>query len=212
MLTVTQAVTGLRLNKMKVIGITGGVGAGKSTVLNYIEKKVKCRVIYADQVGNDIKLKGQPCYEMLVELLSEAVLADDGEIDKKKMAAMIFADDSLLGKVNDILHPAVNRFIREQIELEQRRNELDYLFIEAALLIENGYGEIVDEMWYIYADEDIRRRRLKASRGYSDEKISDILRGQLSDAAFREHSDFVIDNSGDEENMHHQINTKLGVN
>ncbi len=195
---------------MKVIGVTGGVGAGKSTVLNYIEKVCRCRIIFSDNVANDIKLKGMPCYEPIVELLSKDVLGEDGEIDKTKMAKMIFSDKNLLEKVNDILHPAVNRFIHEQIELERNRNELDYLFIEAALLIENGYGEIVDEMWYIYADEDVRRQRLKASRGYTDEKISDIFKGQLSDEKFREHADFVIDNSGDEESMHHQIDLKLG--
>lgn len=197
---------------MKVIGVTGGVGAGKSTVLNYIESVCKCRVIFSDNVANDIKLKGMPCYEPIVELLSKEVLGDDGEIDKAKMAKMIFSDKSLLNKVNDILHPAVNRFIHDQIDLERKKNELDYLFIEAALLIENGYGEVVDEMWYIYADEEIRRQRLKASRGYTDEKISDILKGQLSDKQFREHADFVIDNSGDEEFMHRQINIKLGEN
>ncbi len=195
---------------MKVIGVTGGVGAGKSTVLNYIESVCKCRVIFSDNVANDIKLKGMPCYEPIVELLSEEVLGDDGEIDKAKMAKMIFSDKGLLSKVNDILHPAVNRFIHEQIEYERNKNELDFLFIEAALLIENGYGEVVDEMWYIYADEEVRRQRLKASRGYTDEKISDILKGQLSDEEFRKHADFVIDNSGDEESMHRQINLKLG--
>jgi len=195
---------------MKVIGVTGGVGAGKSTVLNYIETVCRCRTVFSDNVANDIKLKGMPCYEPIVELLSKDVLGEDGEIDKTKMAKMIFSDKNLLEKVNDILHPAVNRFIHEQIELERNRNELDYLFIEAALLIENGYGKIVDEMWYIYADEDVRRQRLKASRGYTDEKISDIFKGQLSDEKFREHADFVIDNSGDEESMHHQIDLKLG--
>ena len=195
---------------MKVIGVTGGVGAGKSTVLNYIYGVCNCRIIYSDQVANDIKLKGQPCYEPLLELLSESVLDGNGEIDKKKMASMIFSDEILLAKVNDILHPAVNQYILEQIELERANDEIEYLFIEAALLIENGYVDIVDEMWYVYADEDVRRNRLKQSRGYSDEKISDILRGQLTDGDFRAHADFVIDNSGDEEYMHHQIDSKLG--
>lgn len=197
---------------MKVIGITGGVGAGKSTVLHYIEGICKCRIIFSDDVGNDIKKKGQPCYEPLVELLSEEVLDEAGEIDKSKMAAMIFADADLLKKVNSILHPGVNNYIHEQIALERKRNELDYLFIEAALLIENGYEKIVDEMWYIYADEEVRRKRLKSSRNYSDEKISDILKGQLTDSQFREHCDFVIDNSGNEEEMHHQLDLKLGEN
>ncbi len=197
---------------MKVIGVTGGVGAGKSTVLNYISSKYNSRVIFSDKVANDIKLKGQPCYEPLVSLLTEEVLDDNGEIDKAKMAAMIFADEELLAKVNAIIHPGVNKYIHDQIAFERDRGELDYLFIEAALLIENGYKEVVDEMWYIFANEDVRRQRLRDSRGYSDEKITDILKGQLSDAEFRKHCDVVIDNSGDEEDMHRQVNVKLGEN
>ncbi len=197
---------------MKVIGVTSGVGAGKSTVLDYIEKNCNCRIILSDKVANDIKLKGKPCYEPIVSLLSKEVLDDNGEIDKGKMAMMIFSDEGLLSKVNDILHPAVNRFIFDQIEEERKRNALDYLFIEAALLIENGYDKIVDEMWYVYADEEVRRQRLKASRGYSDKKIDDILKGQLSDEEFRQHADFVIDNSGDVEGMHRCIDLKLGEN
>ncbi len=197
---------------MKVIGVTGGVGAGKSTVLNYISSKYNSRVIFSDNVANDIKLKGQPCYEPLVSLLTEEVLNDSGEIDKAKMAARIFADEGLLVKVNAIIHPGVNKYIHDQIAFERDRGELDYLFIEAALLIENGYKEVVDEMWYIFANEDVRRQRLRDSRGYSDEKITDILKGQLSDAEFRKHCDVVIDNSGDEEDMHRQVNVKLGEN
>lgn len=196
----------------KIIGITGGVGAGKSTVLGYIEKKCKCRIIFSDDVANDIKLRGRPCYEPIVKLLSTDILGSDQEIDKKKMAAKIFSDEKLLKQVNDILHPAVNEFIHEEIRRERELGELEYLFIEAALLIENGYDRIVDELWYIYATEDVRRQRLKASRDYSDEKINDILNGQLSDEEFRKFADFVIDNSGDEEETKRQIDLKLGEN
>lgn len=196
----------------KIIGITGGVGAGKSTVLNYIQKKCKCRIIFSDNVANDIKLKGQPCYEPIVKLLSKDILGSDLEIDKSKMAAKIFSDEKLLKQVNEILHPAVNNFIFGEIDKERKSGELDYLFIEAALLIENGYDKIVDELWYIYASEDVRRQRLKASRGYSDEKINDILSGQLSDEEFRRYADFVIDNSGDEKDTESQIDSKLGEN
>ncbi|WP_242831960.1 dephospho-CoA kinase [Butyrivibrio sp. VCD2006] len=202
----------MRQNKVKVIGVTGGVGAGKSTVLNYIQESCNCRIIFSDQVANDIKLKGQSCYEPIVELLSDEILGEDGEIDKKKMAAKIFSDEKLLKQVNEILHPAVNNYIFGEIEKEKSRKILDYLFIEAALLIENGYDKVVDELWYIYADEDVRRARLKASRGYSDEKIDDILKGQLRDEEFRKYADFVIDNSGDENDTKRQIDLKLGEN
>ena len=81
--------------------------------------------------------------------------------------------------------------------------------MEAALLIENGYDKIADELWYVYASEDVRRQRLRDSRGYSDEKITSILEKQLDDATFREHCQFVIDNSGSLQEAAAQIDQRL---
>ncbi len=196
--------------KTNIIGITGGVGAGKSTILDYIGKNYNSRVIFSDQVANDIKKKGYPAYEELVGLLGPEILDAAGEIDKGLMAEAIFRDKTLLDKVNNILHPAVNTFIISIIDKERSLNELDFVIVEAALLIENGYKDIVDELWYIYADENIRRKRLKDSRGYSDDKISGIFKGQLSDEEFRKNCDFVIDNSSTEGDAFRQIDIKLG--
>jgi dephospho-CoA kinase len=200
----------LQPGKTNIIGITGGVGAGKSTVLDYIGDTYNARVIYSDDVANDIKKKGYPAYDELVRILGEGILDRKGEIDKNKMAAAIFDDEKLLSRVNNILHPAVNTFIINILDEERSKGELDFVFVEAALLIENGYKSIVDELWYVYADEDIRRQRLKDSRGYSDEKISDIFSKQLDDKTFRENADFVIDNSGSTESAIKQIDDKLG--
>ncbi|MCR5670208.1 MAG: dephospho-CoA kinase [Butyrivibrio sp.] len=200
----------LSLDKTNVIGITGGVGAGKSTVLEYIGDRYNCRIIYSDDVANDIKKKGYPAYDELVKLLGEGILDRKGEIDRKKMAAAIFGDEEKLIAVNNILHPAVNTFIIDIIDEERYKNELDFVFVEAALLIENGYKTVTDELWYIYADEKSRRQRLRESRGYSDEKIDEILKSQLSDEEFRQNCDFVIDNSGDFESARSQIDNKLG--
>ncbi len=200
----------LTYGKTNIIGITGGVGAGKSVILEFLEQNYNARVIYSDIVANDIKKKGYPAYDELIELFGEGILGDDGEIDKKKMAEAIFGDEKLLSKVNNILHPAVNTFIINIIDEERSRGELDFVFVEAALLIENGYKRIVDEMWYVYANEDVRRRRLKESRGYWDQKIDDIFKSQLDEKTFRENADFVIDNSGTLDEMAVQIDIKLG--
>ncbi|MCH4193684.1 MAG: dephospho-CoA kinase [Butyrivibrio sp.] len=194
---------------MKVIGITGGIGAGKSELLSYISAHYRCRIILSDQVANEVKEKGTACYDAIVELLGKSVLDTDGEINRNKMAARIFADRSLLVKVNEILHPAVNTFIMDAIAEEREKNETDYLFIEAALLIESGYEHVVDRMWYIYAPDEIRRKRLKESRGYSDEKITKILERQLSEDEFRAHCDVVIDNGADLEHAYLQIDKEL---
>ena len=112
------------------------------------------------------------------------------------MARRIFSEPDLLQKVNNLVHPAVKEYILSSFAEEKEAGVLDFFVVEAALLIECGYGENVDAMWYIYCDENERRRRLKASRGYSDEKIDNILKSQLSEQTFRENADVVIDNSG----------------
>lgn len=195
---------------MRIIGITGGVGSGKSAVLHYISQKYNCRVILADDVAHQVKEPGQVCYRKLVELLSDEILLTDGSIHKSKMAEKIFANESLLEQVNAIIHPAVKEYIIAEIKREKENAKIDYLFIEAALLIEDGYVEIVDEMWYIYAKEEVRRKRLQSSRNYSDAKIDAIMKQQLSEEEFRKHCKVVIDNSDSLENTYQQIDRKLG--
>lgn len=195
---------------MIVIGITGGVGAGKSEILAYIKEHYNCQVILADEVAHQVEEPGRKCYGELVALLGENILNPDGTIQKAKMAEKIFADKSVLVKVNEIVHPAVKEFIIQEIEKQKEEGKLDFLFIEAALLIEDGYEQIVDELWYIYTKTEVRRERLKASRAYSDEKIDQILQKQLSDEVFRQHCRVVIDNSDRLEDACKQIDEKLG--
>lgn len=194
---------------MITIGITGGVGCGKSKILEYIKENYNCRIITADDVANRLKEPGEACYKPLISLLGEKILDNDGFINKKKMAEKIFSDDCLLDKVNSIIHPAVKDYILDIKETENQAGKYDYLFIEAALLIECGYNEYVDQMWYIYTSESVRVQRLKSSRGYSEKKIKDIMDAQLSDEKFRAGSDFCIDNSGALEDTYMQIKIKM---
>lgn len=194
---------------MRIIGITGGVGAGKSAILSYIGENYKARVILADQVANDLKMPGGCCYDSLVALLGEEVLLENKTIDKAKMAQIIFHDAEKLAKVNALIHPAVKQYIMEQIESEREKGEISYLFIEAALLIEERYDEIVDELWYIYADADTRRKRLRENRAYSDDRIDAIMAGQLTEDKFREKCQFVIDNSKELAYAYKQIDRKM---
>ena len=194
---------------MKIIGITGGVGSGKTEVLAYIGKQYNCEVILADEVAHKVKEPGQRCYQELVKLLGEGILAADGQIDREAMAKVIFCDERVLKQVNGLIHPAVKEYILDAIKKAKEEEKLDFLFIEAALLIEDGYESIVDELWYIYSGETVRRSRLKASRNYSDEKIAGILAKQLSEAEYRKHCRVVIDNSGDLQDTYRQIDKKL---
>lgn len=194
---------------MRFIGITGGVGAGKSAILSYIKEHYNCTIILADEVAHIVKEPGQKCYEQLVDLLGKNILDDTGKIDKAKMAEKIFSDDTLLEQVNHIIHPAVKEFILNCMEIEKMENKHDFMFVEAALLIEEGYDKILDELWYIYADEKVRMKRLMESRHYSEEKVWQIFKSQLSEQAFRAHCKVVIDNSGFVEEAYKQIDNRL---
>ena len=193
---------------MKVIGVTGGVGAGKSEILNYIADNWNATVVEADEVGHLVMKPGTSCFAPIVELFGPGILQEDGTLDRTRIAQMVFEDKKLLEKLNAIVHPAVKKYIRKAIQREEE-NETDFFIVEAALLIEDKYDEICDELWYIYADEETRTERLKKNRGYSEEKIKSIFANQLSEDEFSEHCDFEIDNSGDFEDTKEQIMQRM---
>ncbi|MBQ4531343.1 MAG: dephospho-CoA kinase [Lachnospiraceae bacterium] len=195
---------------MKIIGITGGVGAGKSHILDYILRNYKARIIKTDEAAELLRKPGHRCYERIVELLGDTILNEDGTINRNKMAELIFSDQKKLEEINKIIHPEVNRYVAEEIKKEQENKEKDYFFIESALLIENHYDEICDELWYIDTKEEIRRERLKQNRGYSEEKISDIISKQLSEEEFKKHCQIIIDNNGEKQAVYKQIDENMG--
>ena len=194
---------------MRFIGITGGVGAGKSEILKYIAKHYRCEIYLADDVARRIQQSGTECFRKLVDLLGTTVLGEDGELDRKKMAELVFSDSKLLEQVNAIVHPAVKTYLLLRLEAAKKKQEVELFFVEAALLIETGYGDIVDEMWYIYANDSVRAKRLQENRGYHKEKIEQIMASQLTEEAFRKASTFVIDNSGSLADSYQQIDQKL---
>ena len=194
---------------MRFIGITGGVGAGKTEILNYIGRHYKCEIYLADRVAEQLQQPGTACFEALVNLLGKEAVGKDGGLDRGHMAEKIFGNPTLLDQVNGIIHPAVKGFLTEKLEQARASGQVELFFVEAALLIEAGYRGLVDELWYIYADEATRRKRLTGRRGYSEEKITRIMASQLAEDKFRENCDFVIDNSGSLEESFRQIDRKL---
>ncbi len=191
----------MMLIKPAVIGITGGVGAGKSSVLDMLDAGSDCRIIIADEVAKKIQEPGQACYNDIVSLLGKEVLSNDGKIDRVKMAGLIYENEELREKVNGLIHPAVNRYIEEIIAEERAAKKREFLFIEAALLIECGYGRICDELWYVYAPVEVRKKRLLETRGYSIEKSEAIMKSQLGEVEFRQNCAEVIDNGGTQEEL-----------
>lgn len=181
---------------MKKIGITGGVGSGKSEVIDYIAASYNAKVLKADEVAHLLEAKGMDCYNKLVDYFGIGILGPDEEIDKQAFAKVIFSDTSALDKVNSIVHPAVRAYIEEDM-LESEKAGYEYYILEAALLIECGYKEILDELWAVATSDHIRRDRLKQSRGYSDSKIDNIMKSQMSIEQYKESCDRVIINDED---------------
>ena len=181
---------------MKVIGITGGVGSGKSRVLEYLHSKYQAVICQADQVAWKLQEPGQACYKKIVEFFGPDIVLENQYIDRQKLGGIVFSDERKLAVLNQIMHPAVKEYIKDRIR-EEKSKGTPCFFIEAALLLEDNYAEICDEIWYIYTDEEVRRARLKESRQYNDEKIDHIMKQQLSEEEFRARCQIIIHNSGD---------------
>ncbi|MCQ2542584.1 MAG: dephospho-CoA kinase [Lachnospiraceae bacterium] len=169
----------MKQNKAYIIGITGGVGTGKSKAMDYLEENYECLVIKADDIGNLVKLKGNECYQPIINLLGKDILDPSCEIDKKIMASKIFNDKELLEKVNAIIHPAVRKRIDDCIE--KNIYKYKYILIEAALLVQANYLPVLNELWEIKCSKEVRIERLCESRGYSKEKAESIINSQVDD-------------------------------
>ena len=195
---------------MKVIGITGGVGAGKSAILQYLKEKHGAIVVEADKVGHLLMEPGGACYYSIVEKFGSSILNGDQTINRGKLGKIVFADEGLLSELNKIIHPRVKSHIVSEIAKERAYHRTNYFIVEAALLIEDHYDVICDEMWYIHTEESVRAERLKESRGYDAEKIADIMANQKSPEEFRAACQVIIDNSGDLTNTYEQIDKQLG--
>ena len=181
---------------MKVIGITGGIGCGKSAVLNYLEENGGY-VVEADKLAHRLMRKGEDTYNKIIDTFGTDILNDEGEIDRVVFGEVVFSDQNALKKLNVIVHPAVKDYIKQDIKHKRDSLKYDYYFIEAALLIQDGYKSICDEIWYIYADVETRLDRLVSGRGGKKEFYQNVIANQANDNYYRDNSDVVIDNSGD---------------
>ena len=194
-------------HRMKVIGITGGVGSGKSRVLAYLEEAYGAVICQMDETARSLQKKGTRCFERIVEVFGHEILDAQGELDRAALGSIVFASEEKMAQLNGIVHPEVIRHVAKDIQSKEAQGRSLYV-VEAALLPDVG-KELCDELWYIYADESARRERLKASRGYTDEKISQMIASQPQEERFRSTCSVVIDNSGSFEDTMKQIGDRL---
>ena len=178
---------------MKTIGVTGGIGAGKSTVLSILEQEYDACVIQADLIGHEVMMPGGSCYEAVLALFGPDVLKNDKTIDRKKVSDVVFHVAEMREKLSGIIHPAVKKEILRRLAGERSRGRL-LCVVEAALLLEDRYQDFLDEIWYVHAETEVRIRRLMESRGYTREKCESVIRSQADESFYRAHADLVIDN------------------
>ena len=194
---------------MKVYGITGGAGTGKSEVIKMLQQNFGGRVIMSDEVARELMQKGNISYQLIVEYFGRDILMDDGEIDRKKLADHVFNNKEALEKLNSMTHPYVKDEIRKLIAEAEASGECRFVALESAILLECGYEDICDEFWYVYTKPEIRRQRMKETRNYSDEKVDSVMRNQQPDEVFFEQCSFVIKNNTTLSDVYAQLKEKL---
>lgn len=185
-----------------ILGITGGAGSGKSTIVEYIRQMMPTVFLHCDVIAHKLMEPDGPSYRVLVEEFGKDILeavSDTGEtrkppISRPKLAAVAMATEKTRKRLNELTHPLVQRAVETELLRLAEEKFQGVVLIEAALLIEAGYKNICDFLWYVHAPLTDRIRRMKEKRGYSDEKIANILAGQLSEEEFLEQADVVIEN------------------
>lgn len=180
---------------MKVIGLTGGTGSGKSTVAAYLEKK-GCIIIDADKISRDLTKPGGEALEPIRRRFGADVFFEDGSLDRKKLGGIVFSDDAKLRSLEEITTDIVIKKILEKVEHLKKNGFNGTVILDAPLLFECGMKDCTDENWLVTCDLENRIQRLIDRDGISRQSILDRMANQLSDEQKRMMADHVIENSG----------------
>ena len=180
---------------MFVIGLTGSIGTGKSEAARQLEA-LGASIISADEVGHEAYTPNTEAWEQVIAAFGDDILQDDGDIDRRKLGAIVFSDPSQLEKLNQIMHPRMARMVADKIGV-LRDQGVNVVVEEAALLFEAGWDTLVEEVWVTDSPDHIVIGRLKERNGLSEEEAKKRINSQMGRAERIERSDFVINNSGD---------------
>ena len=179
-----------RLSEMKVIGLTGGIGSGKTTVSQFLAE-LGAVIIDADKIGHEVFKPNTEAWQEIVATFGSQILTPDGDIDRKKLGEMVFTNPESLSRLNRIMHPRMREIVKAQIE-DYRHQEVDVVVLEAPVLLEAGWTSLVDEVWVTVASEATILKRLKERRGLSKQKALTRIHSQLSSEEQIRHANVVI--------------------
>ncbi|MCL4426096.1 MAG: dephospho-CoA kinase [Firmicutes bacterium] len=180
---------------MTVIGLTGGIASGKSTV-SRILKELGAEIIDADMVAKEVIRPQLPAWRELVATFGRAILNDDKTINRRKLGQMVFGNPEALAKLNTITHPRIIQVIKDRIEQIKRRDETGVIVIDAPLLIEAGMVSLTDEVWLVMVDPDIQLSRLMARDHFTFQEALNRLNAQMSPEEKMKYARRIIDNRG----------------
>ncbi|MDK2799936.1 MAG: dephospho-CoA kinase [Clostridiales bacterium] len=189
---------------MKVIGLTGGTGSGKSTVAN-IAKDLGAKVIDADIIARQIVQKGQKALEEIVQHFGKDILLENGELNRRKLGSIVFADKEKLKLLNKITHKYIIQKIHEEIEIETLKKEYDIIIVDAAVLIESGLYELCDMVWVVVADKEERIKRIMKRDSLSLEEANNRINSQMTEEEMKNYASAIINNNKDIECIRFQV-------
>jgi dephospho-CoA kinase len=185
---------------VKTIGLTGGIGSGKSTVSQLLGE-LGAFVIDADKVGHEIYLPGNEAWKQVTAAFGQDILAPDQTIDRKKLGAIVFGSDDARKKLNSIVHPLMFKDIDYRIKEKRADGFTKPIVVEAAILIEANWLPLVDEVWLIVTNKNAVIERVASQRGLSAKDTEARIASQLSDAERRKYATLVIENDGSLEDL-----------
>src|SRR5579875_1548037 len=189
---------------MLTIGLTGGIGSGKSTVAKILAG-LGAPSFDADKVGHEIYLPGTPAYHDVIAAFGQGIVAPDGTIDRKKLGPIVFADPAQLKRLEAIVHPRMFERMRQMVAEMRAQGVTAPIVIEAAILIEAHWQPLFDEIWLVVAPRQQVLRRIEAERGLKPEQTEARIKAQLPDEERRKHATIVIDNSGTLEELRAKV-------
>ncbi|KAB0672304.1 dephospho-CoA kinase [Oryzomonas sagensis] len=184
----------MRPSGIRVIGLTGGVATGKSSVARFFEER-GVPVVDADQLAREAVKPGSPCLARLAALFGAGVLRGDGTLDRKRVAGIVFADAGKRRQLEALLHPEIRRLAEERIARAAAAGQRTLVYM-APLLIEAGVTDRVDEIWVVTVRPEVQLERLMARDGIGREEAERIIGSQMPLAEKERHGRVVIDNSG----------------
>ncbi|MFX4261346.1 dephospho-CoA kinase [Pelotomaculum propionicicum] len=193
---------------MIVIGLTGNIGSGKSTVARQL-KNLGAKIIDADQVARQVVTPGSPGLQEIVNVFGPGVLDSAGKLDRKKMGSLVFANPQARERLNKITHPKIKQEIEREIDLFNKGNKTSpknrVLVIDAPLLIEVGLEHNVDEIWVVKVNQEEQIERLAKRDGMTSKEALRRIAAQLPQEDKIKHAARVIDNSGSKDETIKQV-------